>query len=72
MYWSTDALFGNLPIKKVMTRDHLDKISQYFHVNDSSQNLPRDNPGRDKIYIVSRYMTLFWTNVSLSTAHTRM
>ena len=52
MYWSTDALFGNLPIKKVMTRDRFDKISQYFHVNDSSQNLPRDNPGRDKIYHV--------------------
>lgn len=52
MYWSTDSLFGNLPLKKVMTRDRFDKISQYFHLNDSTQNLPRDNPGRDKIYHV--------------------
>ena len=52
MYWSTDSLFGNLAIKKVMTRDRFDKISQYFHLNDSMQNLPRDNQGRDKIFHV--------------------
>ena len=52
MYWSADSLFGNLPIKKVMTRDIFDKISQYFHLNDSTHNLSRDNPGWDKIYHV--------------------
>ena len=52
MYWSTDSLFGNLAIKKVMTRDRFNKISQYFHLNESMQNLPRDNPGRDKIFHV--------------------
>ena len=52
MYWSTDSLFGNLAIKKVMTRDRFDKISQYFHLNDSTQNLPKDSPGRDKIFHV--------------------
>ena len=52
MYWSTDSLFGNIPITKVMTRDRFDEISQYFHLNDSTQNLPRDNSGWDKIYHV--------------------
>lgn len=28
MYWSTDPLFGNLNIRKVMKRDRFDKISQ--------------------------------------------
>ena len=50
MHWSTDSLFGNLAIKKVMTRDRFDKISQYFHLNDSSLNLPRDNTEQDKIF----------------------
>ena len=52
MYLSTDSLFGNLAIKKVMTRDRFDKISQYFHLNDSTQDLPKDKPGRDKIFHV--------------------
>ena len=52
MFWSTDPLFGNLQMQKVMRRDRFDKISQYFHLNDRTQNLPRDNPGWDKIYQV--------------------
>ena len=52
LYWSTHPLFGNLQMKKVMRRDRFDKINQYFHLNDSKRNLPRDKPGRDKIYQV--------------------
>ncbi|ELU01303.1 hypothetical protein CAPTEDRAFT_216361, partial [Capitella teleta] len=49
MYWSTDALYGNLFIPKVMKRDRFDKISQYLHVNDVSNNPRRCQPRHDKL-----------------------
>lgn len=52
MYWSKDPLFGNLSIRRVMKRDRFDKISQYLHVNDRQQNVPRGQPGHDKLYLV--------------------
>ena len=52
MYWSTDALFGNLSIRRVMKRDRFNKISQYLHLNDSQRNLPRAHPDHDKLYLV--------------------
>ena len=52
MYWSTDSLFGGLGIKKIMKRDRFDKICQYIHVNDSTQNTPRGQPGHDKLHHV--------------------
>ncbi|XP_060085362.1 piggyBac transposable element-derived protein 4-like [Ylistrum balloti] len=35
-----------------MPRDRFDKLSQYFHVNDSTTNLPRDDPGYDRLHHV--------------------
>ena len=52
MYWSTDALFGNLNIRRVMKRDRFDKIYQYLHLNDNTRNLPRGQPNHDKLFLV--------------------
>ena len=35
-----------------MRRDRFDKISQYFHINDSRHNPPRLRPGHDKLHHV--------------------
>lgn len=49
MYWSRDFLFGNFFIPKVMTRDRFDKIQQYFHVGNASNNPPRGRPDHDRL-----------------------
>ena len=49
MYWATDPLFGNLFIPRVMKRDRFDKICQYLHVNDTSSNPRKGQPGHDKL-----------------------
>ncbi|MCG8074811.1 MAG: hypothetical protein JAY75_01030 [Candidatus Thiodiazotropha taylori] len=52
MYWSTDSLFGNLNIRRVMKRDRFDKISQYFHLADRRRNPQQGQPGHDKLHLV--------------------
>ena len=56
MYWSTDSLFGNLNIRRVMKRDRFDKISQYLHGNDSTKNAPRGQPSHDKLHHVRHFL----------------
>ena len=58
MYWSQDYLFGNFPVSSVMKRDRFDKISQYFHAADVTQNPPRGQPGHDKLAHVRQVMEL--------------
>ncbi|XP_043919782.1 uncharacterized protein LOC122795592 [Protopterus annectens] len=52
MYWSKASLYGHFPIANVMTRDRYNKIHQYFHANDSSQNPPVGSENHDKLHHV--------------------
>ena len=49
MYWSTDHMFGNLFVSKIMKRDRFEKVAQYFHVADTSANPARGEVGHDKL-----------------------
>ena len=55
-YWSSDHLFGNFPIKHFMTRSRFEKILQYFHTTDSTQNPRRGLPGHDKLHHIRHIM----------------
>ena len=58
MYWSTDYMFGNLFIPNVMLRDRFDKICQYFHANDSTENPRRGQPDHDKLHHIRPIMDI--------------
>lgn len=49
MYWSTNPLYGNLFIPRIMTRERFDKIAQYLHIADVTSNPPRNDPAHDKL-----------------------
>jgi hypothetical protein len=49
MYWSTEAVFGNLFVRQIKQRDRFDKISQYPHVADNTTNPPCGDPLHDKL-----------------------
>lgn len=49
MYFTKVDLFRPMGINDRMTRDRLDKLNQYFHVADTTQNPPRRQPGHDKL-----------------------
>lgn len=52
MYWSEDWLFGKLFIPNVMKRDRFDSILRYFHVNDNTKMIPKNQEGHDKLFLV--------------------
>lgn len=52
MYWSSDKLFGNLSIRRIMKRDRFDKIQQYFHVANREEMVQRGQPGHDKLFLI--------------------
>ncbi|XP_033728229.1 piggyBac transposable element-derived protein 4-like [Pecten maximus] len=49
MYFTKDNLYRPTGINERITRDRMDKLHQYFHVCDSSQNPPKGQPGHDKL-----------------------
>lgn len=51
MYWSTDWL-TTTSVPRLMARSRFEKLCQYFHVNDNSQNLDRNHPEYDKLFKV--------------------
>lgn len=52
MYWSTDPVYGGLSVRRVMKRDRFNKIQQYFHLSDRTQNPPHGQPGHDRLHHV--------------------
>lgn len=58
MYFTKDDLFRPTGINDRMTRDRLDKLNQYFHVADTTQNPPRRQPGHDKLAHVRPIMDI--------------
>ena len=49
MYFSKDKLFSPTGIHERITRDRMDKLHQYFHVADTTNNPQRRQPGHDKL-----------------------
>lgn len=49
MYFTKDKLFRPTAIHKRTTRDRMDKLHQYFHVTDTTENPPQRQPGHDKL-----------------------
>ncbi|XP_048735577.2 piggyBac transposable element-derived protein 4-like [Ostrea edulis] len=49
MYFTKDKLFRPIAIHERITRDRMDKLHQYFHVADTTQNPPKRQPGHDKL-----------------------
>ncbi|KAK3750301.1 hypothetical protein QZH41_001777 [Actinostola sp. cb2023] len=49
-YWCTDDFFGNVGIKKVMTKNRFQEITSYLHFNDSTQEPPREAATFDRLY----------------------
>ena len=49
LYWSKDPLIGVPSVQKVMSRNHFKKLSQYFHVNNNANQVPREDPAYDKV-----------------------
>ncbi|KAI0225811.1 hypothetical protein LSAT2_023444, partial [Lamellibrachia satsuma] len=64
-YWSSDELFGNFPVSRFMIRTRFEKILQYFHATDSTQNPGRGLPGHDKVHHIRSVMDVVQENVML-------
>ena len=47
--WTSKWPFSLPAIPQIMQRERYEKINQYFHCNDVSQNPPRRAPGHDKL-----------------------
>ena len=52
LYWSTDDFFGNVGIKKVMTKNRFEEINAFLHFNDSTREPARGTDGFDRLYKV--------------------
>ena len=52
LYWSKDPLIGVPAVQKVMSRNRFEKLSQYFHVNNNANQVPREDPAYDKLFKV--------------------
>lgn len=48
--WSEDPLIGIPFVQKVTSRNRFDKLSTYFHLNDNANQVPREDPGHDKLF----------------------
>lgn len=51
-YWSSNNDRSVDVIKQQMTVNQFEKIRQYLHFNDKEKNLPRDDPKRDRLYLI--------------------
>ena len=63
LYFTKDSLFHSTGISEKFTRDRLDKIGQYFHVCDNSDNPARGNDGHDKLSHVRGIITHLKDNI---------
>ena len=51
MYWSKDEFYGNFIAGEVLPRDRFEKISQYFHMSDTTC-YNRNNSHCDKLHLI--------------------
>ena len=52
LFWSNDDFFGNQGIKRVMTKNRFEEISQYLHFNDSTKEPARCAANFDRLFKV--------------------
>ncbi|KAH3797952.1 piggyBac transposable element-derived protein 4-like [Dreissena polymorpha] len=56
MYWSTDILYGNFSVRRIMTRDRFMKVLQYLHCNDKTKMKPKGHPEQDKLFLIRPFL----------------
>ena len=52
LFWSNDDFFGNQGIKRVMTKNRFEEISQYLHFNDSTMEPARGAVNFNRLFKV--------------------
>lgn len=52
LYWSADPLIRIPFVQKVTLRNCFDKLSKYFRLNNNANQVPREDPGHDKLFKV--------------------
>lgn len=63
LYFTKDSLFHSTGISEKFTRDRLDKIGQYFHVSDNTDNPARGNDGHDKLSHIRQIINHLKANI---------
>ena len=56
LYWSKDKTLGVAFVKRVMPRDRFDKLTQYLHLNNNENAIPRGQPNHDKLFKVRPFL----------------
>ena len=56
-YWSISWPFATHTFSSVMSRDRFSLILRFLHVNDSSQYIPKGQPGYDAIYKIRPFLS---------------
>jgi hypothetical protein len=64
MYWSTDDRLSVPGVASCMTKNRFEKISQYFHLNDSSKQHPRGHKEHDPLYKVRPFLDMVKANIA--------
>ena len=52
LYWSSDPLICVSSVEKVMSKNHFDKLSQYFHLNTNTRQVLQEDSRHDKLFKV--------------------
>lgn len=47
--WGSSAFFGITGLSEIMPRERFERLCKYFHVNDTTNNPARRQPGHDKL-----------------------
>lgn len=58
LYWAEDQPTYCPFVAQVMSRNRFESLAQYFHMNDSSKQIPRGQPGFDPLYKVRPIVSL--------------
>jgi len=62
-YWSLDIFMGNEGIKRVIPKNRFKEISQFLHLNDTSQEPARGEANFDRLYKCRPSLTTVLRNV---------
>ena len=52
LYLNKDPLIRVPTVRKVMSRNRFEKLTQYFHVNNKANQVPREDPAYNKLFKV--------------------
>ena len=52
LYWSSNPLIGVTAVQKVMSRNQFNKLLQYLHVNNNTNQVLHENPAHEKLFKV--------------------